>query len=99
MMMVAMVNANDSDARVLVVWLLRLRLRLLMLLVVDGSPVVDVEIPSWCVRYVYGMRVIVFSSNTKVYIVINIHTTHTKTSVVESKSCAAVLDTSCLVQG
>ena len=53
MMMVAMVNANDSDARVLVVWLLRLQLRLLMLLVVvDGSPVVDVEIPSWCVRYV-----------------------------------------------
>ena len=73
MMVGAMVNANDSDARVLVVWLLRLRL-LMLLLVVDGSPVVDVEIPSWCVRYVYGMRVIVFSSNTKVYIVINIHT-------------------------
>ena len=44
-MMVAMVNANDSDARVLVVWWLRL----LLLVVVDGSPVVDVEIPSWCV--------------------------------------------------
>ena len=46
-MMVAMVNANDSDARVLVVWWWWLRL--LLLVVVDGSPVVDVEIPSWCV--------------------------------------------------